>query len=431
MTARTHAPLPALLAAGLLGAALSTTAANAGGFGLTQHGGRATGQAGAFVARADDATAVSYNPAALVRLEDGLQATVGIDFSAPRDDYESTTGNFAANHVINFTPAIYLGWRPEGAAWAVGLSLDTPYWYLADWRPVDFPGRYLSRRTEVTLFELHPTFAWALDDRWSVGGGVRYVRGTLGQGENGLYAFPGEFGDPVPLEVQRLSETSSADGIGFDLATHFVSDLWGFGASLRSGIEVEGDGEVSYLPLRLVDPVLTAIFEREFLSFSEPLSFTLPSELRVGGWIAPYPELRLELDLGYTRWSELDDSSSVFNPRLLALAVTRERNWDDVLAIRLGVEGDLTPQWSIFGGLAWEPSPVDEANLEPGFPRGDALVYALGATWRAGRATFDVGYSFWDHQGQDAVGQEPLQPAVRGSYGGHDQVFSATARLAL
>jgi long-chain fatty acid transport protein len=403
----------------------------AAGFGITQHGGRATGQVGAFVARADDATAVSYNPAALVRLEAGLQATVGLDFSAPRDDYESASGAFAANHIIAFVPAVYLGWRPEGASWALGLSLDSPMWYLADWRPVDFPGRFRSRRTEVTLFELHPTFAWALDDRWSVGGGLRYVRGTLGQGENQLYAFPGEFGDPVPLEVQRLAETSSADGLGFDLAAHFASDLWGFGASLRSAVEIEGQATVEYVPLRLVDPVLTAIFERDFVSFDERLEFTLPTELRVGGWVAPYPELRLELDLGYTRWSELDDSTSVFNPRILDLGVVRERNWDDVLAARLGVEGDLDAQWSIFGGLAWEPSPVDGATLEPGFPRGDALVYAVGVTWRAGRATFDVGYSFWDHQGQDATGQEPLAPTVRGSYSSHDQVWSASARLTL
>jgi len=48
---RSISPLLALLVVGLL---LGTLPAGAAGFGLFQHGGRATGEAGAFVARASD-----------------------------------------------------------------------------------------------------------------------------------------------------------------------------------------------------------------------------------------------------------------------------------------------------------------------------------------------------------------------------------------
>ncbi|HYH46879.1 MAG TPA: transporter, partial [Thermoanaerobaculia bacterium] len=51
--------------------------AAASGFGLFQHGGRATGQVGAFTARAADPSAVTYNPAALTRVP-GLQLQAGL-----------------------------------------------------------------------------------------------------------------------------------------------------------------------------------------------------------------------------------------------------------------------------------------------------------------------------------------------------------------
>jgi|CXWL01.1.fsa_nt_gi long-chain fatty acid transport protein len=403
------------------------TAAHATSFGIFQHSGRGTGQVGAFVGRADDATAVTYNPAALVRL-DGWQATVGLDFSAPQQDYQSATGSSTANHIINFPPALYLAWHPRDADWAFGLGVDTPYWYDSDWRAVFFPGRFVTRRARVNLFEIHPTAAYALDDRWSVGGGIRYVSGRLADGENALYHFPGEFGDPVPLEVLRTVE-ANGNGLGFDLAAHFTTDLWGFGASLRSKVDVDGTGDVKYAPGALVDPVLQAIYDRDFAARrSQRLAFTLPTELRAGVWLAPYPELRLEADLGYTRWSELADSSYVFNPTIDTDEVVRQRDWNDILSLRLGAEGDLNEAFSVFGGVAYEPSPVPNDRIEPGFPRGNAVVIGVGGTYRAGAATFDVGYSFHVISDRKAAGQE-LDASVRSTYSARDQVFAASARF--
>ena len=62
---RSLSPLLVLLAVGLV---LGAPPAGAVDFGIFQHGGRTTGQAGAFVARASDPSALTYNPAAITRL---------------------------------------------------------------------------------------------------------------------------------------------------------------------------------------------------------------------------------------------------------------------------------------------------------------------------------------------------------------------------
>jgi long-chain fatty acid transport protein len=107
---------------------------------------------------------------------------------------------------------------------------------------------------------------------------------------------------------------------------------------------------------------------------------------------------------------------------------TRSRDWDDTLGVRLGVEGDLTSRWTVFGGAALEQSPVPDDNVEPGFPRGDALVYGAGFSYNLARISFDMGYSLWDHDDRTVRGQELGAPNVQSTYSSHEQVWSAGAR---
>ncbi|HET9210757.1 MAG TPA: hypothetical protein VFR03_10185, partial [Thermoanaerobaculia bacterium] len=66
-----------LTAAGILCAALVTPRLEAAGFGFFTQGGRATGMAGAYVAQADDPTAIFYNPGGLALLKDRKSVSVG------------------------------------------------------------------------------------------------------------------------------------------------------------------------------------------------------------------------------------------------------------------------------------------------------------------------------------------------------------------
>ena len=71
-----------------------------------------------------------------------------------------------------------------------------------------------------------------------------------------------------------------------------------------------------------------------------------------------------------------------------------------------------------------EPSPVPGSTIEPGFPRGDAMVYAAGFSYNFPHISFDVGYSL--HQHDEPRRQQPgaAEPrASRGTYSSRDQVF--------
>lgn len=409
--------------------ALAAAPAAADLFGRSQHGGRATGQAGAFVARAEDPSAVTYNPAALARLT-GFELQFGLDFDAPKDDASSASGAAAAEHTIQFPPAVYAAWHPEGARWALGLGLDAPTWRLMRWETALFAGRFTARRSEATLFALRPVAAWAIDARWSVGGGLRWVRGTLGYGDTQLAASGAPALDVV-YEVDRLAE-ADAEGLGFDLAVHYAAERWGFGATLASAVAVEGRGDLTYAVRDLASlpsPVQAEALAR-FRAGRSELAEELPETLAAGAWWALGPAVKLELDLALARWSAASARAS-HDPETLDadFALDRRDGWDDTLAIRLGGEWTLPdPRWRLGAGIALEPSPAGDGAVEPGAPRGDAQVYALGASLDvAPGLSFDLGYSFHDFGGRDAARQEP-DPTVVTRYQAHAQVFAFSAR---
>lgn len=424
--------LSPLLAVGLvLGAALP---AGAAGFGLFQHGGRATAEAGAFVARASDPSAVSYNPAAIAHL-DGLELEIGLDFNNATETYQNATAKFEAHHVINFPPAVYATWTPgKGNPWALGIGVDSPFWSTTNWDPALFPGRFTTRRFELQLFEVHPVVAYDLGDGWSVGGGLRYLYGTLRQGVNGNVVIPfvpapGGAVTPVPVEIASTTD-SRVDAFAFDLGLHYRAPEWGFGATLKSGAKLKGSGDATFDPRDVpATPGLAAAVAARTGKGSAAQSFELPWEGSAGLWIAPYPELRLELDATLDRWSGIDDTSYTLHSAALGtIPVNHRRDWRDTLNLRLGLEGDVTDAFVLSGGLAYVPTPVPADRVEPGFARGNALVYAVGTTYNFPQLSFDLGYSFYDYQDRKVGGQELLAPAARGTYSSRDQIWAASVR---
>jgi long-chain fatty acid transport protein len=420
----------------LLAAQGGVSLASASGFGLFQHGGRAMGQAGAFTARASEPSALTYNPAAITRLS-GFQAQAGLDFNNAKDDYGSGVGSFSARHIIQFPPALYATWRPSRGPIALGIGIDSPFYYSLDWNARLFPARFLQRRTELRVFEVHPVLAYDLGDGWSLGGGLRYAVGNLDQDDNGLEQVTPAATNPQPVVVEIERNTSvDVDALAWDLAVHYAAPSWGWGAVYRSPERLKGNGDVEYRPRDVPQgvPGLDAALQSRFSSGDARSSFELPREVRAGLWYAPYPELRLELDASFQSWSSLEATDITYSPNPfnpLTLTERTQRNWKDTTSLRLGIEGNITDNFLLFGGVASEPSPVPDETAEPGFPRGDAMVYAAGFSYEFPQISFDVGYSFHDHDDRNAVQRIQGGFGENVTYGGSDQVWGFAVRWRL
>jgi long-chain fatty acid transport protein len=419
----------------LLAALGGSRLASASGFGLFQHGARAIGQAGAFTARAVDPSSVTYDPAGITQLP-GLQAEAGLDMNNPTIDYSSSSGKFSARHIIQFPPALYVTWRPKSGPLAFGIGYDSPFNDSLFWEPVDFPGRFINRRTEVRLYEVHPIVAYDLGAGWSVGAGFRYAFGNLDRDTNAIETLavgsPSGPVTPVTVEIRR-NATADVNATAWDVSLHYGAPSWGFGGVYRSSESFKGDGDVSY---KLRDtptgvPGFDAAFQSQFGRGRVRESFELPREVRGGIWYAPYPELRIELDASFQSWSSLQATDTTYSPNPVNPAFPTEttpRGWKDTTGLRLGVEGNVTDHFLLYGGVALEQSPVPDRTVEPGFPYGDFMVYAAGFGYDFATISFDLAYSYHKFDSRNAPHQELANPAVTGSYGGRDSVFGLTAR---
>ena len=198
------------------------------------------------------------------------------------------------------------------------------------------------------------------------------------------------------------------------------------GACYRSSESLKGNGTVSYEPRDVTDhpgprdarsrPASPTARVRE--------SFELPREVRGGIWYAPYPELRIELDASFQSWSSLQATVVTYRPTPSTPRFPTEttpRDWKDTISLRLGIEGDVTDHFLLFGGVAREPSPVPDRTVEPGFPRGDAMVYAAGFGYNFPQLSFDLAYSFHTFDSRSARTRS-CNPAVTGTYSGRDSV---------
>jgi|SRR6185369_14074622 len=402
--------------------------AAASGFGVFQHGGRGTAEVGAMTARSTEPSALTYNPAAITDLP-GVQLQVGLDFSNSNNHYDTTSGTYTTHHIIDFPGAAYVTWKSKSTPLALGFGVDAPFWYKVNWLEANFPNRLLKRQFELTLFEAHPVVAWDLGEGWSVGGGLRYDYGTLIQGDNRRvgFAFPGF--SPTLVEVERQAE-AKVDGLSWDAAVHLSRPNWGWGAVYRGEMKVSGTDSVDYTPRDIANPALVPLVDNALPSGRARQEFEIPREVRTGLWVAPYSELRVELDVAWQNWSSLNDTSVTYSPNTLGdgPTVRTPRDWKDTFNIRLGFEGDITDELVAYGGVSREPSPVPAHNLLPDFPRGDAMVYSLGAGYNFPHISFDLGVSYHQHDGNRTSIAEPIPPGSTGSYRANDKVWAFSVR---
>ena len=127
-----------------------------------------------------------------------------------------------------------------------------------------------------------------------------------------------------------------------------------------------------------------------------------------------------------------EDEAITFSPNPFAgtsgsTREVRRRDWDDTLAVRTALEGDIGEHWVLSTGLGWEPSPVPSETADPGFPRGDAIVAGLGISYQVRRVSLDLGYSFYFYDDRSVRGQELENPNRGGTYEARDQVWAFSA----
>ena len=350
--------------------------ATGGGFKIQDQSTRAMGMIDAFIAGADDASAVYYNPAGLTRLQ-GAQTITNVYVAHGTTDYDGPGGRDESDGRYYVVPSFYFG-TPVGAEgrFFAGLGVYSPFGLGSKWSDTS-PVRHYSKLAEIRLVNINPTVAVQVTDRIAVGAGVDYFASQV----KNRYQMPYDVtGDQIPDTEGQVAMDADGDGWGYNLGLQVeVTESVSVGVTYRSQVAVDYDGGIEF------DDVPTVFGPMEFCTGAVS-QIDFPPTIGVGVCWQASDKLRLELAAEWTKWSTRDrqtigiDGVPDLQPAGVLVTVV---DWEDSWVIMVGGEYALTERWTLRGGYGYNETPVPASTADPSLPTGDTHAVALGLGWQA------------------------------------------------
>ena len=379
----------------------------AGGFQINEQGAKALGMGGAFVAQADDPTALYFNPAGITQL-DGIQLSLGMSPITPAASFKSdlTGETTEADESTFYIPNFYYTMKNTEKI-STGLAVFANYGLGTEW-PDNWEGRYIpgGTKVEIVTMTINPNIAYKVTDKLSVAAGVdiQNLDVTL---ENKLKMFPSE-GGTVMLNSDGNSELTADDwAYGWNAAIHYkITEKWKAGISYRSKIKHEIDDGTADLSLPEGEIIGGGAVPAMNIKRSGSTELTLPEILYIG---TSYEigKFTFEVDGQWTGWSSYDELKIEFENGDQQVS---PKDWEDVWAIRLGEQYSVNKILDLRLGVIRDNSPIPDETVDPLVPSGDRWLYAVGLGFNFDRLTIDVAYNYLDDENRkfdNEVGKEP------------------------
>ena len=354
--------LPAAVAA-VAGFAILTVAetAEASGYAQGLQGAPSAGVTGALTARPDVPEAGYFNPAGFA-IQDEWGLGAGGSALFPLVQHEGDDGERTRAEVDGaFPPYLHAFGRYQD--FALGISAGVPYGSSLQW-PEDWEGRFEATATSIRAMEAAPSVAWRATDWLAVGAGPRLVWADVGFERFQDVAREGE--------EAHVRLDASTPGLGAQAGAWVAPhDLWSFGASWRSAVDLNFEGMAHF------DDVPP---EMEPNMHDTPAStqMVLPHRLAVGVAYEIMANGIVSLDLEYSLWSSYDNFEVQFASDEVD-DIVEDRDWNNTISMRVGTEF-ISPLdgLAIRTGLAYEPSPAPRETLTAAQPATDRTITSLG-----------------------------------------------------
>jgi long-chain fatty acid transport protein len=359
---------------------VSASSLYAGGFQLNEAGARAMAQADAFAARANDASAIYFNPAGLA-FQPGHSILLGATLIAPSVTFfgpitdANNTGSLQKSSMKDqvFNPInVYAKFQITDELHA-GIAVNNPYGLGTEW-PSDWIGRFQTQKIDLQTFFVTPTLAYKLTDKLAIGAGMNYVFGSVVLKRTAL---------DISSEPVVSLDLKAKNGYGWNVGAKYIltQDI-SIGASYRSKVKIDAKGSASFSPFLTGLPAGDA-----------SASITLPATGFLGVSYKATSNLSVEADYQFIGWSSYDTLAIDFaaDP---TKRIAQPKMYNDTYIIRVGGEytlGDL----QIRAGYYFDHSPVKTEYLEPLLPDSDRHGFNIGGGYHLTNAIhLDVSYMF-------------------------------------
>jgi long-chain fatty acid transport protein len=167
---------------GLLCVGLLALAPNQGfglGFRIPNQDAAAIARGNAFVATADNPSAIYYNPAGITQLE-GHQAQIGVlNYLGINTFYDAPNGtDTRSDFEVLPIPQIHYTFTPQDSSLSYGLGVYAPFGLGVKW-PEDSGFRSIAVESRLTYITINPVIAWKVHPTLSIAVGPRRPTSTI------------------------------------------------------------------------------------------------------------------------------------------------------------------------------------------------------------------------------------------------------------
>ena len=357
------------------------------GFGIYEWSARGNALGGAMIGKADDPSAVAYNPAGITQLP-GIQVMGGFTALMPsvKVDVDSTsvggaTTSDSANSkslgLDGLAPHAYMTWQINDKFW-FGLGSFTRFGLASEFDS-DWIGKYAEYYAGVSTYSINPSIAYKINDQWSVAAGVE-----------AMY---------VDVEIKRkLNQSvvgaSDADAFlagdcwapGYNLAVHYMPTKWlSAGLTYRSEVHAHVDGDVDFSNVNAI-PAGMGMIDQSVVGYLD-----LPSSWSLGLAFQITDKLNVEVDAIYTMWSSYKNLTLDYD--ILGESVA-DKNWKDVWRFQLGVEYAYNEWLDLRCGYVFDQSPINDAYYDYMVPMTDRHIFSVGTGMHWDKWTLDLSYGY-------------------------------------
>lgn len=351
---------------------LCASMAVAGGFQINEHGARATGMGGAFVARALDGSAIFFNAAGL-GFQKGFNVLAGTTLIFPSTTFTATsTGtDYPMTSQIFYPSNLYATYALD-EQWVFGLGVYSPYGLGTEWDK-DWVGRHFAVKTDLQTFYINPTAAYKVNDQLSFGAGVSIVLGSA----KIKYRV-----QPIPTIDGTASLEGTGNGISFNVgAIYKPMEKLSIGAAYRSLVKIEFSGTATFTDM--------AALQSFFPGGDGSVTLPMPSILQAGAAYDISPALTVEADLQYTGWSSYDELAvTLADGPVSPYGILQKsqppavKKWEDVFMLRVGGEYKLDDKVSLRAGYIRDMTPQPPSKIEPMIPDANRNDITVGGGYQ-------------------------------------------------
>ena len=383
--------VPAALAASTL--ALVPCLARAGGFALDE-GARGLGFGGAFVAQANDPSAIHYNAAGIAFLR-GKHLQAGGGYVRPRTTFTGSAP-FPGAGVTERTegkpllpPGLYYT-HQFSERLVLGAGFDQPFASRTRWAsPDSFSGRFLGQRVDLDSYSLTPTAAYRLADRLALGVGLDVRFGSLSMRRRipGLDPTTGALVDAGALRIDGKNDTAVGFNVG--VLARMTENL-SVGAQYRHRVthDFHGTAEFSLIPtgVAALDAAVAEVIPAGALPVTTQV--TLPESV-TGGAAYTWGDWTFAGQVDVVKWSKLQHVAFDYAGRH-DLREVFVLDYADTLALRFGAERRFGSAWAARAGYFFDDSPAPARSLTPFLFDGDRHGFLAGGSRQQGPWRIDV-----------------------------------------